>query len=207
MEAVFLKQMDMPFHMSSALITLHQALETTDVSWMVGGSCGLVLQGVHVDAEPRDLDVYADHQDTVHLHQSLISFSIDSPEWSETGMYKSLLSHYEIGNVQVELVGSLYVSTSASIYEVRVGGPSAVRGPQLSLEGISIPLMPLAHELIFNVLRNRPDRYEAIATAMRNDAHVHVAQLQELISANDLSPSVIEQLKRLIPEAFGSAVV
>jgi hypothetical protein len=206
MEAVFLTRMVMPQHMSSALITLHQALEQANVPWMVGGSCGLVLQGVHVHAEPRDLDVYADFRDTAPLHQRLISYSVDDPEWSETGMYKSLLSHYEIAEVQVELVGSLLVHTSDSIYEVRVGGASAIKGPMHPLESIILPLMPLSHELIFNVLRNRPDRYEAIAAAMRRSPDDHASQLQGLITSNNLSIGVVEQLRSLFPEAFGSVL-
>jgi hypothetical protein len=167
---------------------------------MVGGSCGLLLQGVPLDTVPRDLDIYVDREDAEFVDRCLADYRVDGPEWSETGMYRSLLSHYQIMGTMVELVGSLSVDTEGSSYDVRVGGPLSVHGPLLNDQGRLIPLMPLAHELVFNVLRKRPDRYEAIARTMGAKLVTHESQLKRLLAANALSEETVQRICGLLAE-------
>jgi hypothetical protein len=200
METIFLKQTSLPESIRSSLHVLWDALRPVSTPWMVGGSCGLLLQGVSLDAAPRDLDVYVDRDDAEAMDRCLADYRVDGPEWSETGMYRSLLSHYEIMGNMVELVGSLSVDTEGSSYDVRVGGPLSVHGPQLNDQGRLIPLMPLAHELVFNVLRKRPDRYETIARTMRAEPLRHESQLERLIAANALSEETVQRIRSLLTE-------
>jgi hypothetical protein len=58
--------------------------------------------------------------------------------------------------------------------------------------------MPLAHELVFNVLRNRADRYEAIAQAMRYDPASHLPALEGILSCNRFSEAVTGRINRLL---------
>jgi hypothetical protein len=61
-----------------------------------------------------------------------------------------------------------------------------------------IKLMPLEHELLFNLLRSRPDRYEAIAAVMRSRMTEMSETMCELIRRNTWSDRVIEQLMQLL---------
>ena len=103
-----------------ALLVMGTQLRRCEPTWLVGGSCGALLQGVELHAAPRDLDVYVDAVHAETIHRALRAYSIDEQAYSETGMYGSLLSHYMIEGVQVELVGSLKVRLDEAEYEVRV---------------------------------------------------------------------------------------
>ncbi len=148
--------------------------------WLVGGSCGLLLQNVRLDAMPRDIDVYADDVRVSRLHVLLNDLAVDEPEVSRTDTYHSTLSHYKLGDYLMELVGSFKVHASGSRYEVLVENLLLPEAKTAEIGGFSIPLMPLGHELVFNVLRERPDRYQAIAATMTTDLGSHMPLLRRI---------------------------
>ncbi len=59
-------------------------------------------------------------------------------------------------------------------------------------------MMPLAHELLFNLLRNRPDRYEAIAKTMKAFPELHMQALSDLMQRNRWGSEFERKLERLI---------
>lgn len=190
---------NVPVPVTRALAVMGGLLADCPAVWLVGGSCGALLQGVALDAVPRDLDVYVDASGAKDAHARLQSFSLDEQAYSETGMYGSLLSHYEIEGVQVELVGSLSVRVKQSEYEVRVVDVLSRFARAGSIGGVPVRFMPLAHELLFNVLRDRPDRYEPIAAAMRTDMSLHRPSLLALLASNRIGPDAVSKLRELLP--------
>ncbi|MGF7030461.1 hypothetical protein J2T17_001366 [Paenibacillus mucilaginosus] len=194
-------------NLSAAGEPLRQALEeigrsgrNLPGSWLVGGSTGLLLQGVPLAAPPRDLDLYTDRETAAELHGALLAWSVDKQEESATEIYRSILSHYVISGVNVELVGAFEVRTPESAY--RVEAEYLRREHALTLrvgEGTEAGLMPLAHELLFNLLRRRPDRYEAIAAVMvrRRDGR-ELAALRELLSRNRFGGEALKYARSVV---------
>ncbi len=173
--------------------------------WLVGGSTGLLLQGVQLDARPRDLDLYVDRRHAEALHRALRRFAIDDQTESETSIYRSILSHYEMNGVKVELVGAFEVSAMDSEYRVEAEYLAATHAPAVPYgEKETVRLMPLAHELVFNVLRDRPDRFEAIARQCRvQEPERHRQALDDLIARNRFSGELAGRLRTLLdPEAM-----
>ncbi|MCP1307118.1 hypothetical protein [Paenibacillus tyrfis] len=172
----------------------------SDSIWLVGGSTGLLLQGVELDALPRDLDIYADRRDAEALHIALRQYATDDQTESETLIYRSILSHYEMNDVKVELVGAFEVRAMDSEY--RVEAEYLARTHALAVShgvGETVRLMPLAHELVFNVLRDRPDRYEAIARVCRvREPERHRLALNDLIARNRFSGELADRLRTLL---------
>ncbi|MEK8127412.1 hypothetical protein WMW72_05740 [Paenibacillus filicis] len=192
--------MEMPKRAQVALRFLEETLRPLGAVWAVGGSTGLLLQGGVLAAEPRDLDLYADEDDARVIHCALAAFATDEQEWNETEIYRSLLSHYEIEGVSVELVGAFEVRAQASEYAVRTRYMTEAYPATSQLDnGREIRLMPLVHELIFNVLRERPDRYEAVAAVCRRSGrHTHAELLNELARRSRFSPPVRRRLDQLL---------
>jgi hypothetical protein len=194
--------------LSDALRQVQVILREVGTPWLVGGSCGLLLQGVPLSAPPRDLDLYADSVGVRELHLALSAFSTDTQVEDQTPIYRSILSHYSIDGIKVELVGGFEVSAQGSTYKVDADFlfkhfASLVEFPMdepplNSAEFESIRLMPLEHELIFNLLRSRPDRYEGIAAVMRSRQMSFTKAMDELILRNDLSESLIQEIERLL---------
>ncbi|KPV55679.1 hypothetical protein QJ48_32045 [Paenibacillus sp. A3] len=177
----------------------------SDSIWLVGGSTGLLLQGVRLDALPRDLDLYADRRDAEALHMALRRYATDDQTESETPIYRSILSHYEMNGVKVELVGAFEVRAMDSEYRVEAEYLARTHALAVSYgEREAVRLMPLAHELVFNVLRDRPDRYEAIARVCRvQEPERHRLALEDLIARNRFSGELADRLRTLLdPKAM-----
>ncbi|MFB6362515.1 hypothetical protein ACFCP7_00455 [Paenibacillus elgii] len=172
----------------------------SDSIWLVGGSTGLLLQGVELSTLPRDLDLYADRRDAEALHVALRPFATDEQTRSETSIYRSLLSHYEMNGVKVELVGAFEVRAMDSEYLVEAEYLARTHASAVLYgEGEAVRLMPLAHELVFNVLRDRPDRYEAIARVCRvREPERHRLVLDDLIARNRFSGELADRLRTLL---------
>ena len=68
---------------------------------------------------------------------------------------------------ETELVANLTVRTANGRYNVEVGALLRRYAPTVEIGTERIPLMPLEHELIFNLLRGREDRYVPIAETVR----------------------------------------
>lgn len=181
------------------LVRLLQPLEE-QTPWLLGGSCGLLLHGVKLDKAPRDIDLYTDEIRIDTLHQQLASqlHILDHPVLDETRTYRSTLSHYQLDSYTIELVGGFEVRARESYYRVHVE-PVLYASASMYTFGVgNIHLMPLAHELIFNLLRDRPDRYEPISEMMREQPEQHIALIERIIEHNGFHPQLVQRIYRLI---------
>lgn len=140
--------------------------------WIVGGSAGLLLRKLPLQARPRDLDLYCDNEDVEGIYDKLSGFAVDEPEWSVTDIYRSRLCHFNIDGVSVELVGGFEVTAGESFYRTEVKGLLIPYGDRLIVEGTSKAayVVPLAHELWFNALRDREDRVQLITESFNHAA-------------------------------------
>lgn len=164
---------------------------------LLGGSCGLLLQGVRLNQPPQDIDLYVDSIEVPAVFKALQPYATDNPRYSETAMYSSLLSHFRILGMSVELVGGFQVRTEQGEYEVKVSRLSEAC-TSATIGSSSLNLMPLAHELVFNLLRARPDRYEAIAEKMREDPAQHMAVLTAILKCNKLGEPLTRKMMNLL---------
>ncbi|MBD8497638.1 hypothetical protein [Paenibacillus arenosi] len=168
--------------------------------WMIGGSCSLLLQGVELLAPPNDIDVFADQCDAQLLHQLWRSKSTDDAVWNETEMYRSLLSHYEINSCSVELVGQFHVKNDWCSYQMEVSEGLWKYAPSVNVGEHSIILTPLIHELLFNMLRGRGERVDAIVAAIQCTPQQHKEVLSYVLSKCQPSTSAYLNIRRVLPE-------
>lgn len=181
------------------ITTIHtHLLKVPDVRWLIGGSCGLLFQNVDIGRSPRDLDIYVDDSDVIAVHTSLLEYSVDAPIYSETPIYASILSHYYIGGNAVEVVGDFRVNALHSSYQVEASYLWENHSHSVMIDEQEVKMMPLAHELLFNLLRNRPDRYEAIARTMKAFPEMHMQALSDLMQRNRWGSELERKLEQLI---------
>ncbi|WP_339272149.1 hypothetical protein NYE54_12515 [Paenibacillus sp. FSL K6-1330] len=176
---------DLP-ELENVLATAIHKMNQAPIAWLLGGSCSLLLQDVTLDKPPRDIDIYTDAGGVQPLHESLASMAVDAPHLDQEGIYSSILSHYEIEKVPIELVGGFEVNSNGSSYCVEIDQLLYPAALESHIQDVTVRLMPLSHELVFNVLRDRPDRYVAIAEAISRDMDHHMPLLQQLLSRNHL---------------------
>jgi hypothetical protein len=188
----------LPIENLQAIENIHAQLQSKHVKWLVGGSCGLVLQDVIIDKLPRDLDIYVDAKDAGIVYEALQSYATDQLVRSQTGIYISLLSHFRMVNVPVEVVGGFEVHVDQSHYQVEVSGFLESFDVTYDTGICRFGVMPLAHELVFNILRQRPDRYQAIAEKMRANPMEYLTPLNKILERNSFSVDFIHKLNELL---------
>ncbi len=187
-------QSDIP---ASALAQLTATLESCDARWVVGGSTGLSLRGAILDRAPRDIDIYVDRKFVSHIHEMLSPYSIDGPEENKTERYRSILSHYRLADTIVELVGDFRVSALQSVYATEVSEVLYPNSDKVEIDGHIVPVVPLGHELIFNLLRERKDRAILAGQLISQDPGKHLSLLQALLLRNRLSPNVAAEALKM----------
>lgn len=191
-----------PYAVESALCSIVEELDFCGTSkppvWLLGGSCGLLLHGVQISAPPRDIDLYCDLKDTLQLHQALQRYTVSPPEEDFSGSCYSLRGLYFIGEVKVELVGGFQVGSSPAQYAVDVSKLQTHAAVHHDEAVGRVPLMPLAHELLFNLLRGRDDRCQAIAGRLQEELAAHLPLLVQLIRENQLEACLQPRLEQLL---------
>jgi hypothetical protein len=187
-----------PLENLQAIEFIHTQLQAKHVTWLVGGSCGLLLQEVAIEKLPRDLDIYVDAKDAAVVYKALESYSTDQLVQSQTDIYTSFLSHFRILNVPVEVVGGFEVQDDQSHYQVEVNDFLDSFGATYDTGNCRFGLMPLAHELVFNMLRQRPDRYQEIAKIMRTNPDQYLTPLNKILERNSFSAGFIKKLNELL---------
>ncbi|MFC5531736.1 nucleotidyltransferase domain-containing protein [Cohnella yongneupensis] len=180
-----------------ALKRLAELLDGCGAGWVVGGSTGLALRGAKLDQAPRDLDIYADREAVPVIHARLAAYAIDVPSDNETERYRSVLSHYRLDDTIVELVGDFRVVARGSTYRTEVGQSLYPYGDPVEAAGTTVKLVPLGHELIFNLLRDRMDRARLAGQLIAADASRQLPILQALIDRNQLTDDVARLAMRL----------
>lgn len=183
---------------ADAAAIVAERLEGSSVNWVVGGSTGLVLRGARLDRSPRDLDIYADKEDATAIHGLLKEYAADNPEFSETDRYRSVLSHYLIIGTMVELVGDFSIRDGDSRYHTEVRRLLYPGGQSVVWNGKKIRLVPLGHELIFNVMRKRSDRCEEIARLICQDKSRHMPVLIQLLEQNEFTEETRVSVMRFL---------
>lgn len=166
--------------------------------WLLGGSCSLWLQGVKLAAPPRDIDVYADPEESKILHKRLSEVAIDEPRLDQSGFYTSLLSHYQCGGLTIELVGGFEIRSQGAFYRTEVTEVLSKYSSIHWLDDAEIHLMPLAHEFVFNILRGRPDRYLAIAEVIRREPDRHLPLLSVLLRRNEWTADIVAKMAEVL---------
>lgn len=188
---------------ASALSLLADKLTGCQANWVVGGSSGLSVRGASLARPPRDLDVYADLASVPILHARLSDYAVDGPAENETERYRSILSHYNMEETIVELVGNFRVRACQSDYMTEVDDVLYPNADILEMDGHEVRLVPLAHELIFNLLRERMDRATVVGQLIAHQPARHLPLLHTLLERNHISPNVAQQALSL---AAGAAV-
>jgi len=166
--------------------------------WLIGGSCGLLMQEIELPAKPRDLDIYIDKEAVGAFHQVMLDYAVDEPAFSATDKYSSTLAHYRIGELPIELVAGFEVRVPQALYRVDIEGLSSQYGPTAILDGMKVQCMPLAHELLFNLLRDRPDRYVPIAEKMCGDLERQLPALQAIVKNNRIGEKRLRHIADLL---------
>lgn len=188
--------MDHAASIQRALEVVYQTIQPLKLPWMVGGSVGLQLRGLPIEKQPRDVDVYIDETHMQMIHLALQDYALHQPVFSKTAIYQSTLGHYQIETIQVEIVGSFCVHARDCRYEVKVDEYANRFLTFTSLPShIEIPLMPLAHEYVFNLLRQRPDRYAPIAEMIQSNWLDHQPTMNYILQHNEWSPEILLQMK------------
>lgn len=130
------------------------------------------------------------------VHERLREWALEEPHYSETPIYRSTLGHYDILGHTLEAVGGFEVEALGCLYEVDVELLEMYAAAAPLGDG-GLKLMPLAHELLFNLLRGRPDRYNAVAAIMRSDLARHEPALQDLLGRGRWSDKVLQEVRVL----------
>jgi hypothetical protein len=186
--------------MIPALTELAIRLREAEVAWMLGGSCSLMFQGVGITEAPRDIDVYADLYDASQIHELLRDIAVDEPHYDRTERYVSVLSHYALDSISIELVGGFEVRSEGGLYRTEIAEVLASYAVQAEVQEQSLRLMPLAHEFVFNVLRGRPDRYVNIAAVMRKEPQKHMPLLALILQRNQWSREQVVRMAELLDQ-------
>lgn len=171
---------------------------TNDYLWLLGGSSSLMLQGVELSKPPNDIDIYAELRVAKLLHRLARDKQIDEQVLDRSGTYTSLLSHYRIEDIAVELSGGFEICTEGSFYRTEVELLSSYAVPYSVQGAAMVKLTPLSHELLFNVLRQREDRYIPIAAKMSKSLEQHMPLIQELIGRNVWSDHDVRRVEELL---------
>ncbi|WP_151734465.1 hypothetical protein [Paenibacillus tengchongensis] len=170
------------YSVTNALGLLVQSLDRCNSeevpAWLLGGSCGQLLQGVVLDKGPRDIDLYSDLADAGRLRACMARFAADEePLADDSGGCFSLRSRFSIGGAKVELVSGFTIGWAQGSYPVYIRRllPYA-NAPHVPGIG-GVPLLPLAQEWVCCRLRGRQERALRIAEAMRRDIPAHLPLL------------------------------
>ncbi|BBI33187.1 nucleotidyltransferase domain-containing protein [Cohnella abietis] len=188
-------QIDFP---DSALARLAARLENYEDRWVVGGSTGLALRGAVLEQAPRDLDIYADYNSVPVIHERLSDYAMDGPEDNKTERYHSILSHYRLASTVVELVGNFRITARQSLYVTEVNDILFPNSDKVEVDGYLIPIVPLGHELIFNLLRERKDRAIVAGQLISRELDKHMPILQALIDRNVLASDIVYEAMQMV---------
>ncbi|RKP57069.1 hypothetical protein D7Z26_03535 [Cohnella endophytica] len=187
----------------SAISRVAELLEGCDASWVVGGSTGLALRGAKLERAPRDIDIYADQKDIRLIHDRLRAFTIDGPKSDRTERYDSILSHYQIEDASIEVVGDFRVTALDSVYQTEVADFLFPNRDRAQVNGRDIPIVPLGHELIFNLLRERKDRALIAGGLIIERTERHLPLLNDLLRKNRISAAVAAEAIAIATQATG----
>jgi hypothetical protein len=142
----------------SALRVLVACLPANEVNWALTGSAAHAMQGVPV--EPHDIDVQTDEAGVTKAAQALFAYCVSPPSWRESERMRSLLGHYVISGVDVELIGAVQRRRLDGSW----GEPTdpAEHRTLVRLEDLVVPVLRLEYEAAAYAELGRTERAELL---------------------------------------------
>lgn len=191
--------------LTESIRLLNTGEDIRNMKWLLGGGCGLLLQQVTNGVPPKDIDLYADRRAAGRLHRKLNRCGSEAPKEDFSGECRSLRSNYLIQGVQVDLSCGYEIRRPGAGYKTDARLLAAFASETWMGEAGPVKLMPLAHELVCNLLRGRQERCEAIAAVMRPELPAHLPLLRELVARNRIEGLYLGQLGELLGSTIKSA--
>lgn len=128
----------------SALLQFHDRLRDSGVTWALTASLNLALRGI--DIEPVDIDVITD-ENGANAIESVFSECVIRPVSHSRSREKRIESHFgviELDGVEIEIMGDVRHFVDG---EWTGSVDVAAHREFIDLEGRTIPIMSLKHEL------------------------------------------------------------
>lgn len=149
------------------LLYAAERLNRTGIPWLVGGSTACVLQGVPYLHKPNDLDIYIDRHSIEDVKRMLDDWEIVPVQTAKTEVYSSYLSRCCVNATEVEFIANMTVRTATGHYKVEVDNLLMIYATEVIVKDMPAPVIPLEHEMVFNLLREREDRFGPIGETLR----------------------------------------
>ena len=89
----------------TALRTIYNRLEETDIVWALTGSLGLAIKGIPLT--PHDIDIQTDRAGVYEFARIFANDLVQEPFFWETQHTQSWVAKFEIDGIQVEVMGDM----------------------------------------------------------------------------------------------------
>ncbi|MFW9853060.1 MAG: nucleotidyltransferase domain-containing protein [Candidatus Thorarchaeota archaeon] len=125
------------------LKTLHSRLHETDITWIIGGSLALALEGL--DVTPRDIDLFTDKEGAYKIEELFAEFLVRNVSFSTKDNIRSHYGALNINGIEVEIIGFIEFQNEDGTW---YGGRELEDVKWIfKLDNIEIPLMKLESQL------------------------------------------------------------
>lgn len=164
MEAVEDSSAPLPAPLARALVRLVGLLPVDEVNWALTGSVAHRLSGVVVPLG-GDIDIQADEAGAYEIQRRLPPETlVEEVWWRDSGVIRSHFGRAEVDGVPVDIMGALQKRRSRSDAWTPPVDPADHRR-YVEFEGVTVPVLDLAHEAWAYEMLGRPDRAELLRRA------------------------------------------
>ena len=146
---------------------IHQRLEECPIEWVLTGSLGMVLQGMHLPV--HDIDLQTDEAGAYEIERRLAEYVVKPVAFVTSESICSHLGRLLIKAIEVEVMGRIQKRMPDGSREAPV--QVAAYRKWVDLEGCSIPVLSLEYEAEAYDRMGRRERASRIRAFLQRKHH------------------------------------
>jgi hypothetical protein len=180
--------------MLETLTKIGEKVNHNKITWGVGGS--LLLNFYQIIGNPNDIDILVDENQAHHLNSILSKIGRPKLATSVHPFKTQHFSKYQIGNVDIDIMGGFAIQHNEGIYKIDLNEDSIVAHKKIN--GVEIPLCSLEDwYILYWLIPNKQEKAILIEKYLQENGVKNPRIIEEAIK-QPLPVEVKERVKRLL---------
>lgn len=177
-----------------AIRLICEVLCKENIPWVLGGSTALLLRGVRLQSQPRDIDIFTNREGANKINKLFGRYEVAKVMYRENHKYASYFGFFSIYGIRVEVIADLTIRGNGTLYYLHIDQSVISKAKGVIVNGYAVKLLPLEEQLVSNMVKGNYDRVFQILEYLKT-CNVHWEYIKDIVKRGKYPSNFIKRIR------------